>query len=147
MKDIISVSTTAPASRVFEVITSVDMIKQWEPAHRTPMVRHEWIPDTGRIKAGNALRITTPVWRFEARCAGVRENEIKWEFTGGPLKGFEFWKVEPCGQGSRVVKYLEYEVRGWINRLLWCLAGRLIHHHASRRQLLKVKHLSEDRTI
>ncbi len=144
MKDVISVSTTAPASRVFEVMISLEMIKQWEPAHRTPMVRHEWIPDTGRIKVGNVLRITTPIWTFEARCAGVRENEIKWKFIEGPLKGVEYWRVEPSGQGCRIVKHLEYETSRLVDKLLWHLGGRCIHNYASKKQLKAIKYLARE---
>jgi len=145
MKDTIQVFTTAPPEEVFKVMCRLEMIKVWEPSHRLPSVRHEWSPETGMVKEGNILRIITPLWRFEARCAGIGENEIRWEFTEGPLKGCESWRVEQQGQGAMIVKHLEYEVRGLRDGLLWRFAGRCIHHMASRRQLKMIKYLTEDK--
>jgi len=76
VKDTISVSTTASVEQVFQIITDLEMIKKWEPSHRFPLVRHEWVPDTGILQKGNQLRVITPLWRFIARCVDIREYEV-----------------------------------------------------------------------
>lgn len=75
MKDTIQVSTSDSAERVFSVMSSLEMIKQWEPLHNLPLVRHEWKPDTSTVKKGQLLRIISPLWVFGARCAEVKEAE------------------------------------------------------------------------
>ncbi len=144
MKDTIALSTTASVEQVFQIITDLEMIKKWELSHNLPLVRHEWIPDTGTVKEGNILRIITPFWRFEARCTGVQEYEVRWEFIKGPLKGMEFWRAEPSIEGCQIIKYLEYEIPALSDRLLWHFGGRWIHNRASRRQLEGIKYLAQE---
>lgn len=49
-RDIISVSVDAPLEKVYNVITSLEEIKVWEPSHGLPTIRHEWFPSEGIFK-------------------------------------------------------------------------------------------------
>jgi hypothetical protein len=54
--------------------------------------------------------------------------------------------VQPAERYCKVIKLLEYEVDGFINRLLWQSIGRWIHYWASLIQLKNVKILAEKKT-
>jgi len=143
MRDIIAVRTSAAPEAVWEVLTSLEKIKVWEPSHGLPFVAHEWSPSKGRVKAGTILRVKAVPWTFAARCVEVGRYRVVWEFTGGPLWGKEAWLTRAETAGSSIIKLLEYEVPKLRDRLLWLLLGRRIHSWASRRQLMCVKTLAE----
>lgn len=89
------------------------------------------------------LKVKSRLWTFVARCIELRENEVKWEFIEGPLKGTESWTLKPTENGCDIFKVLEYEIPKFIDRLLWQLFGRRIHSWASLRQLKSIKNLAE----
>jgi len=144
-KDVISVSSGAPFQKIYKIITELEKIKIWEPSHGLPMIRHEWIPSEGILKIGSIIKVKSILWTFIAKCIWLGGNEVKWEFIEGPLKGTESWSVEPTENGCRIVKFLEYEVPNFRDRLLWELFGREIHSWASSRQLKSIKNLAENK--
>lgn len=143
MKDIISVPITESSEKVYGIITNLSKIKVWEPSHGLPTVAHEWFPSEGTLKIGSMLKVKSKLWIFVARCIELRENEVKWEFIEGPLKGTESWIVKPTENGCNILKVLEYEVPRFIDRLLWQLFGWRIHSWASLRQFKSIKNLAE----
>lgn len=142
-KDVFSVSSSASSQKVYKIITSLEEIKTWEPSHGLPIIKHEWIPSSGILKIGSTLKVKSILWTFTAKCIGLMGNEVKWEFIEGPLKGTESWSVEPTENGCRIVKFLEYEVPDFRDRLLWQLFGRRIHSWASSKQLRSIKNLAK----
>ncbi len=142
-KDTISVSIATLTEKVYEIITNIGKIRVWEPSHNLPLVVHEWIPCEGVLKTGNIFKIKSPLWTFVAKCIELRENEVKWKFIEGPLKGTESWIVKPAENGCTIFKLLEYEVTKSSDRVLWQIFGRRIHSWASSKQLRNIKKLAE----
>jgi len=139
----ISLPIAAPPERVSQIMTSLDQIRIWEPAHRLPFIRHEWIPAEGRLRPGSICLIRSPLWTFTAICREVSEERVWWEFLSGPLRGNEYWEIRCSEGGCEVLKVMDCSIDRLWDKVWWKILGRPIHDWASLRQLRSIKELAE----
>jgi len=139
----ISVLVFSSPEIVREIITDLEKIKIWEPSHRLPFVKHNWVPSEGKLSPGAVLVIKSLLWTFQAECKEVNRDGVRWEFIRGPLRGYEYWQIIPEGNKCRVLKVMDCNITGVLNKTMWKLIGRKVHDWASLRQLKSIKRIAE----
>lgn len=75
-----------------------------------------------------------PSWDVEVD--EITSRSIKRSFLNGMFCGYETVSVSVAGDGTRVLYEMHYEVRGFLNRLLWPIVFERLHN-ANIRAILK----------
>ena len=142
-KYFLPVEIEATPETVFRIITNLEKIKIWEPSHKVPFISHVWSQSEGKLQVGCVLKVKSVTWTFVAKCGGITDNEVRWDFLDGPLQGTEFWSVKAKGVGCVAGKIMEYEVPKFYDKVAWALFGKKLHDWASLKQFKTIKKMAE----
>ena len=118
---------------------------EWWP--KKSLMRFERLTE-GEIKNGTRYRQSVllpfaPSWDVEV--GDLNKNSITRAFLNGMFSGSETISFLPAHSGFEVCYEMRYEVRGFLNRILWRLVFRNLHDQNIEAILHNLKEYLEDK--